>query len=144
MPDLTQAYRGPGLGNRVIVDAIFREAPLNAALPGRWLSKALFTNNFMPYAKSHWAYDGSACNCEHLSSALCAVWSYVKFIKRPKGLEELPKAEKVSCLSGDGMITRAVRVFAGAAHGNVRAQSTGMMDGRCLFPVHWICKIGMM
>jgi hypothetical protein len=35
-------------------------------------------------------------------------------------------------------------VFGGPAHGNVRAQNTGMMDGRCLFPIHWICKIGMM
>lgn len=145
MPDLTQGYLGPGKGNQAIVDAIFRVTPLNVSLPVQWLSKFLFTNNFMPYAKSHWAYEGSLCNCEHLSSALNAVWSYVKGVKRPKGLEPLPAAEKVSCLgtiSTDGIITKAERVFAGVAHGNVRAQTSGLTDGRCLFPVHWVCKIG--
>lgn len=143
MPDLTQGYLGPRRGNQAVVDAIFRQSPLNVGLPGHWLPRAMFTNNFMPYAKTHWAYDGSACNCEDLSSALCAFWSYIKGVKRPVGLEPLPAGEKVSCLVGRGMITRPIRVFAGPAGGNVRALGTAALDGRCLFPIHWVCKIGL-
>jgi hypothetical protein len=143
MPDLTRGYNGGGKGNCAVLDAILKQAPLNVNLPALWLPQKLFTLNFMPYATNHWAYDGSTCNCEDLSNALCAVWDYVKSVKRTGGENVLPKAEKVSCLStGDGLITKAKPVFAGPAKGNVRLQSTGMTDGRCLFPVHYICKIG--
>ena len=143
MPDSTRGYHGGGKGNCTILDAILKQAPLNVNLPPAWLPQKLFTLNFMPYAKSHWAYDGSACNCEDLSSALCAVWDYVKSVKRAGTEMPLPRAEKVSCLSSGGMITKPNRVFAGPARGNVRLQGTGTTDGRCLFPVHWICRIGL-
>jgi hypothetical protein len=142
MPDLTQGYSGGGKGNCKILDDILKQAPLNVNLPAAWLPQKLFTLNFIPYAKSHWTYDGSRCNCEDLSSALWAVWDYIKSVKRSAKESPLPKADKVSCLTTGGMITKAKPVFAGHARGNVRLQSTGLTDGRCLFPVHWICKIG--
>jgi len=141
MPDLTMGYQGPGRGNMSVVDAIFRHAPLNVALPAHWLPKAAFTNNFMPYAKIHWSYDGSNCNCEDLSSALWAFWSYIVSSKRPQGLDPLPRAEKTPC-SAPNIITRALPVFAGPAFGNIRHQQTNSPDGRCLFPVHWVFQVG--
>jgi hypothetical protein len=142
MPDLTQGYRGGGKGNLRILEAILKQAPLNVNLPGHWLPQKLFTLNFMPYAKRHWRYDGSACNCEDLSSALTAIWDYIKTTKRSPREGALPRAEKVRCLVKKGLITKPTSVFAGPAKGNVRLQPSGSTDGRCLFPVHWICKIG--
>ncbi len=142
MPDLTRGYHGGGKGNCTILDAILRQAPLDVNESAHRLPQKLFTLNFMPYARIHWAYDGSACNCEDLSSALVAVWDYIKSAKRATSESVLPTVEKVSCLPGSAMITQAKPVFAGPAAGNVRLQSTGMLDGRCLFPTHYICKIG--
>jgi hypothetical protein len=142
MSHLTQGYHGNGRGNCRILDAILAKAPVNLGLPASFLAAKLFELNFMPYAKAHWQYDGSACNCEDLSGALTAVWDYVKTVKRSRNEPVLPKAEKVRCIEGNGIITRATRVFAGPARGNVRLQNTGALDGRCLFPVHWVCKIG--
>lgn len=142
MTDLSRGYLGNAKGNCLVVDAILRQAPLNLGLPGHWLVKAFFNNNFMPYAKAHWAYEGSTCHCEDLSNALLAAWDYMKS-KRPGGLDVLPRAEKVGCpFGGGGIITRALPVFAGPARGNIRRQRTGATDGRCLFPIHYMCKIG--
>ena len=55
------------------------------------------------------------------------------------------KAEVDKCFGmthNIGMITRALRVFSGPVRGNVRNPATAALDGRCLFPVHYLCKIG--
>jgi hypothetical protein len=109
------------------------------------LAGELFTRNFMPYAKAHWAYEASTCNCEHLARAFHATWDYVSYKRQGLGpRENLPKASVERCFGSQAgaMISRAWRVFAGPANGNVRDPSTGRLDGRCLFPVHYLTKIG--
>jgi hypothetical protein len=114
---------------------------------GEVLAKALFRNRFMPYAKANWKYNGLDCNCGDLANAFCVAWVYIKNNKRTKGLLDPGAAQVVSCLHQrvevDGLITRKdYSVFAGPAYGNVRTGQDGMLDGRCLFPVHWICQVG--
>lgn len=146
MPDLTGGYRGKGQGNTTILDAILARPAVTWRAPAMTLAGELFTKNFMPFAKARWAYDASTCNCEDLARAFHATWDYV--VHKRQGLgprENLAKASVERCLGttlGAGMISRARRVFAGPANGNVRNPATGNLDGRCLFPVHYVTKIG--
>ncbi|MCX6632555.1 MAG: hypothetical protein NTW28_33540 [Candidatus Solibacter sp.] len=143
MPDLTQGYQPGGNGNNRIVEKIYQESSLDPRLPENQLAHSLFKWNFMPYARRNWAYDASMCNCEDLAMALQAAWSYLR--TRPGGptnLAMLGKAEKLKC-SPYAMITKPWQVFAGPARGNVRRPLDGKLDGRCLFPNHWVCKIGL-
>jgi hypothetical protein len=136
MPDLTRGYPG----NTAVVKAICDLVPVNLIVNPFFLARNLFQNNFMPYARTYWVgYDATYCNCEDLANALIATWVYFKGVKN---MPQLPRAEKANCVEGDGMITNAIPVFGGPAHGNVRQQTTGGLDGRCLFPIHWLCKIG--
>jgi hypothetical protein len=138
MGDLTKGYPG----NTAIVEAIFNQAPLDVTLAGQALAEAVFRNNFMPYAKANWQYEGSYCNCGDLSQALTATWVYIK-TKRPAALPDPGTCASVSAVdTGKGLITKPLRVFAGPAYGNVRVGRNGALDGRCLFPTHWLCKIG--
>ncbi len=143
MPDLCKGYYGNGTGNTAIVSAILDRAPLNLRTPGEMLPGELFLRNFMPYAKDHWSYEGTYCNCEDLSRALLATWDFIRFKRKAMGpLPELAGAEVVSCLGleRDGIITKSMPVFQGPARGNVR-NPDGALDGRCLFPIHYVCRI---
>lgn len=146
MPDLTGGYRGKGTGNTGVLEAILARPAATWRGPPVTLPKELFTKNFMPYAKAHWAYDASHCNCEDLARTFSATWDYVTHKRKPLGPREiLPRAELHKCFGmteNKGMITRALGVFHGPAHGNVRDPATNALDGRCLFPVHWLFKIG--
>lgn len=145
MTDLTRGYLGAGKGDLGVVQAIFEQSPLNVGLPAQWLARAFFTNNFMPYAKTHWRYDGRDSNCDDLANAFLAAWNYLKVVKRPAGLDPLPLAGKISGVPDESyFITRPLPVFAGPARGNVRAHVGDPTDGRCMFPVHWVAKVGLM
>ncbi len=145
MSDLTHGYQGQGTGNTVVLDAILARSAITWKAPARTLPQELFTKNFMPYAKAHWAYDASTCNCEDLARAFSATWNYVTHKRSSWGPKEvLPKASVEKCFGRTysvGMITNAIGVFSGPAHGNLRNPTTGALDGRCLFPVHYLCKI---
>ncbi len=145
MPDLTGGYFGDGRGNTRVLDEILARPAVTWKGPGMTLAQELFSKNFMPYAKAHWAYDASHCNCEDLARAFHATWNYVGHMRKGLGpAQPLPRAEVVRCFGamGSGMITNPLPVFAGPAHGNVRAAPTGVLDGRCLFPVHYVCSVG--
>ena len=146
MPDLTGGYRGKGQGNTRILEAILARPGVTWRGPPATLAQELFSRNFMPYAKTHWAYEGSTCNCEHLARAFHATWDYVAHKRQGLGpRENLGKAAVETCLStgaSGGMISRPFRVFSGPANGNVRNPATGNLDGRCLFPVHYVAKVG--
>jgi hypothetical protein len=139
MGDLTRY----GSGDTAVVEAIFNQAPLDVTRPGPLLASALFKGNFIPYAKAHWAFDGSQCNCDDLASALLDAWVYLKSVKRPRNLPELPPGEKVACLAGGGMVTRVLPFFSGPTQGNVRQARDGQLDGRCLLARHWVLKVGL-
>ena len=145
MPDLTGGYRGKGNGNTRVLEAILARPAVTWKGPAGTLAHELFTKNFMPYAKAHWSYHGSNCNCEDLARTFLATWSYVGFKRKAKNPREvLDKASIEKCFGttqNKGMITKAWRVFNGPAQGNVRNPSTRALDGRCLFPVHYLCKI---
>ncbi len=142
MPDLTQGYQATGHGNDRVVERIFQESALDPRLPESQLAHSMFKWNFMPYARRNWAYDASMCNCEDLANAFQAAWHYFKNRPgSPPNLAMLNKAEKVKC-SPYAMITKPWQVFAGPARGNVRRPQDRELDGRCLFPNHWACRIG--
>jgi len=147
MPDLTGGYLGNGRGNTRVLDAILARPGVTWKAPAGTLAHELFTKNFMPYAKVHWAYHGSQCNCEHLARAFHATWNYVGHKRKSLNPREtLLKAGVEKCFGAmgrsGGMITRALAVFSGPAHGNVRNPTTNALDGRCLFPVHYLCQVG--
>jgi hypothetical protein len=146
MPDLTQGYLGKGGGNTRVLEAILAQPAVTWRGPAGTLPQELFKRNFMPYAKAHWAYDASHCNCEDLARAFWATWNYVIFKRQDLGPREaLPGGSVEKCFGmhdNVGMITKARRVFAGPARGNVRDTVRGNLDGRCLFPIHWLAKIG--
>ena len=146
MPDLTGGYQGQGRGNTRVLDAILARPAVTWKVPAHTLPQELFRKNFMPYAKAHWAYDASHCNCEELARAFSATWNYVGHKRQGLGPREvLPKASIDKCFGmthNVGMITKTGRVFSGPARGNVRNLATGALDGRCLFPVHYLCRIG--
>jgi hypothetical protein len=146
MPDLTNGYRGKGQGNTRVLDAILDRPAVTWRGPAGTLAAEIFTKNFMPYAKSHWAYDASGCNCEHLARAFHATWEYVVHRRRDLGpRENLDKASVEKCFGttlAAGLVSHAWRVFAGPAQGNVRDPISGNLDGRCLFKVHYMAKIG--
>ncbi len=146
MPDLTGGYLGDGKGNTRILDAILAQRAITWKTPANLLAEELFKKNFMPYAKAHWSYQGSQCNCEHLARAFLGTWNYTGFKRKSiNARESLPKASVDKCFGmtqNVGMITRALRVFNGPARGNVRNPATKALDGRCLFPVHYLCKVG--
>jgi hypothetical protein len=146
MPDLTGGYGGKGRGNTRVLDAILDRPAVTWRGPAMTLPGELFTKNFMPYAKAHWAYDASACNCEDLARAFHATWEYVAHKRQGLGpRENLTKATVERCFGArdaGALISHPWRVFAGPAHGNVRNPVTGNLDGRCLFPVHYLAKIG--
>ncbi|MCU7923831.1 MAG: hypothetical protein KZQ88_14170 [Candidatus Thiodiazotropha sp. (ex Dulcina madagascariensis)] len=146
MPDLTKGYQGNGRGNLAVLNAILGQLAVSWKGPRNSLPQELFTKNFMPYAKAHWAYDASRCNCEDLARAFWATWNYVGHKRQGLGPREvLPKANVEKCFGitdNKGMITKSKRVFNGPARGNVRNSAAGTLDGRCLFPVHYLCKIG--
>jgi hypothetical protein len=147
MPDLTGGYLGDGRGNTGVLDVILAHPGVTWKGPAGTLAHELFTKNFMPYAKAHWAYHGSQCNCEHLARAFHATWNYVGHKRKSTNPREvLPKAGVDKCFGAmgrsGGMITRALAVFSGPAHGNVRNPTTNALDGRCLFPVHYLCQVG--
>lgn len=146
MPDLTGGYRGKGQGNTRILDAILDRPAVTWRAPAMTLAGELFARNFMPYAKAHWAYDASTCNCEDLARAFHAIWEYVGHKRQGLGpRENLDKASVERCCGSHAgaMISRPWRVFSGPANGNVRNPVTGNLDGRCLFPVHYLTKIGV-
>ncbi len=128
------------------MDAILKQLAVSWKGPKNSLPQELFKKNFMPYAKAHWAYDASHSNCEDLARAFHATWSYVCHKRQGLGPREtLPKASVENCFGNSenkGMITKSKRVFGGPARGNVRNPANGTLDGRCLFPVHYLCKIG--
>jgi hypothetical protein len=140
MADLTQGYLGHGHGNCLVVEQIASHPYLNYQQQGQFLARSLFKGNFMPYAKTHWAYEASNCNCEMLANALLAVWDYIATVKRPAVSGALPQASKYNI---DGLVSKPLHFFAGAAHGNVRRAEDGALDGRCLFPIHWVSRIGL-
>jgi hypothetical protein len=139
VPDLTRGYFGGGKGNCAIVEAIFSKTSFNAGLPEPFFSKALFQNNFMPYAKSNWAYEASYCNCEDLATAFLAVWDYVTAVKRDKSAGAILRPAKYKTCA---LVTNVLRYFAGPACGNVRRRSDGQLDGRSLFPLHYMVQSG--
>lgn len=143
MPDLTGGYQGNGRGATRVLDAILERPAVTWRGPVTTLPRELFSKNFMPYAKAHWANHGSRCNCEDLARAFLATWNYVghrRKVKNPR--EVLPKASVEKCFGmtqNVGMITKsALGVFNGPARGNVRDPATNTLDGRCLFPVHYL------
>lgn len=139
MPSLTGYIPGPQLSG--VMTDIFGKAPLNLSRPAEQLAKEFFTCNFMAYARTKWIYEASSCNCEHLAHAFSDAWHCLR--THPcKNRMDLPKGEVARCPKYDGMITKALPVLGGVAKGNVRAQTTRALDGRCLFPTHWVCKIG--
>lgn len=146
MPDLTGGYRGKGTGTTRVLDAILAQPAVTWKGPPFTLAKELFARNFMPYAKANWAYHASQSNCEDLARAFHATWDYVAHKRQGLGPREvLDKAsvEKVFGMTQNvGMITKPWNVFAGPARGNVRNPTTGILDGRCLFPVHYLLKVG--
>ena len=76
MPDdLTNGYKGDGRGNTRVLDDILARPAGTWRGPAGILARELFEKNFMPYARAHRAYDGSACNCEHLARAFLATWN---------------------------------------------------------------------
>ncbi|MBK8492202.1 MAG: hypothetical protein IPL49_15295 [Saprospirales bacterium] len=147
MKDLTKGYGGNGKGNCMVLEEILKwnrntilEDMVKSKTGSALLAKHLFEKNFMPYAKRNWKYHGSNCNCEHLSSAFSAVWDYIKFTYERK---DLPKAEVTRIPPVNYLVTKGnLKVFAGPAKGNVRKAAKEAPDGRCLFSVHYLCKIG--
>ncbi|MDD5296820.1 MAG: hypothetical protein PHU46_07900 [Rhodocyclaceae bacterium] len=142
MVDLTKGYLGNGNGSCEVLDEIINHPSLNINMPGDWLAKELFLKNFMPYANVHWPYHGGTCDCQALSQTLTATWDYIRF-KRGKDQGELPKCDVVWVREegyGNAIIAKSLPMVGHLAHGNIRVN--GMLDGRALFPNHWLCRIG--
>lgn len=142
-------YSGNGAGNTELVAYILdHPKALDLTKSVEEIAKDLFHNHFLPVANQKWKYHGGTCNCQDLAGAFAGLWEYLKFRESKKKPEQnprlnLPRCEVVEC--GDrtrGIITNgALSVLGGIANGNIRAQTSGMLDGRCLFPSHTLCKI---
>ncbi len=132
-----------GNGNGVdILNNILGLSPLNLTQPAKDLADNLFKHNFLPYATTHWPYNGVNCNCQMLSDALAATWTYIKYQTRTQR-NDLPAATLVKCAdTGKAVITNKADVLGGIANGNIRLQSTGQTDKRALFENHTVCQIG--
>ena len=129
-----------GSGPTPILIAILAQHPLDTTLPSSTLAEKLFDNNLLPYAKTHWAYNGITCNCQNLAEAMVASWAY---LKTATGRGDMPQASQENCSTqGKSVITINRPVLGGVAKGNIRLQSTGQPDGRCLFANHTVCQIG--
>jgi hypothetical protein len=138
-------------GSTAIVEAIFtyNSVPLDMTQASPALADDLFENSFMPYAirVANWAYDGMYCNCQDLAEAFLATWVYVKTTYR----KVAPPLDVGTCVqimtgavpAGCGLITKPWPVLCGPARGNVRVGNTATLDGRCLFPNHTVCQIGV-
>jgi hypothetical protein len=125
-----------GGGRTDIVQAIWNEHPLDLTLPDSVLADAVFGQNFMPYARRNWVYEGGMSNCQHLADAFIDTWYY---IKRANPKVALP-AMTVCCVAGP-LVSRPLPVFDGRTRGNIRAMGTGEFDGRCYFALHHMCAL---
>jgi hypothetical protein len=123
-------------GSETVVKAICNQHFMPMSWEEIVLADSVFRNNFMPYAMVHWVYDGRDSNCGDLADAFIDTWYYIK-TKHPK--VTLPPATKHTV---DGPLLSAPGdVFAGPARGNVRAVGTGVLDRRCIFGNHQMCRI---
>ena len=128
----------------VILNAILQGIDFDA-LPntasGADLSKRIFTDNFMPYAKAHWTYGSGVglCNCEDLAEAFQLTWLRVKQICDHEGVRSLLATKEDLSM----VIMQKMPVFniAADSNGNIKTEH-GELTGKCYFPVHWFCKIG--
>ncbi|MDD2735372.1 MAG: hypothetical protein PHF56_15650 [Desulfuromonadaceae bacterium] len=132
-------YAGGNVATPVLTSILSRHA-IDYNLDPVTLADNLFNNNILPYAKDNWKYHGVTCNCQDLSQAICAVWTYMKTVSGKKGL---PVASSVNCSdTGRAIITSSKPVLGGIALGNIRVEPGGNTDGRCEFANHTVAQIG--
>jgi hypothetical protein len=78
-----------------------------------------------------------------LANAFLATWVYVKGVKRTATLPSPGDAKSTDVVDGTGVVTsNAIHVFNGPANGNIIKRSTGLTDGKCLFPNHQVVRVG--
>jgi hypothetical protein len=130
-------YNGPYGGSTDVVKAICNQGFLPMSWAETVLADWVFSNNFMPYARAHWVYDGRDSNCGDLSEAFIDTWYYIRTTKHPQS----PLSPAMNHTVPGPLLSAPRNVFAGPACGNVRAVRTGALDRRCIFGNHQMCRI---